>query len=314
MKIIFMGTPDFAEPAFRMLIESRHEVVAVYTQKPKEAGRGLKVIKSRIHELAEMFHVEVHTPTSLKADEEIEKFREIQADVAVVAAYGLLLPEEVLLHPKKGCINIHPSLLPRWRGAAPLQRTLMEGDKKTGVCIMKMDEGLDSGDVIVKKEFEVPETADAQWLHDKCANLGGELLIQALEQIEEDTVKYKKQSDKGLTYAKKITKDDEKLDFNNTCAAINNKIRALSPYPGANFNLEGVKYKIYQAEFVRSEPNSIALDDLKETGTILNDKFHIKCADGYIAPKIIQKEGKARMPIEEFLKGNKVWVDSKISN
>lgn len=306
MRIIFMGTPDFGESAFMKLMESRHQVIAVYTQKPKQAGRGMKVIKSRIHELAEKFHIDVFTPDNFKSEKDIDAFTNLHADVAVVAAYGLLLPLEILQGTRKGCINIHPSLLPRWRGAAPLQRSLMAGDKVNGVCIMKMNEGLDSGDVILKEEFDVPADADAEWLHNKCANLGAELLLQTLDLMNEGKEKYTPQQEKGLVYAKKINKDDEKLDFNKNGDEIINQIRALSPYPGANFNLEGLKYKIFKAEFQPSEANSIALDDLKEPGTILNEKLHIKCKNGFIVPKIVQKEGKSRMDIESFLKGNKI--------
>ncbi len=298
MKIIFMGTPDFAVPALKKLIASRHDVVAVYTQKPKAAGRGLKIIKSYVHEVADMFHLDVYTPDSLKNDDEIDKFHALKADVAVVAAYGMLLPEEILESPKHGCINIHPSLLPRWRGAAPLQRAIMSGDKNSGVCIMKMDKGLDTGDVILAEEFEIPATEDCGWLHDKCAEIGAELILKAIEQIETGKAKYKKQGEIGVTYAKKITKDDEKIDFSRAGHEIVNKIRALSPYPGANFVLDNVKYKIFAAEFIAVEEIS--------AGKILNDKFHIGCSDGFIIPKVIQREGKQRMNIDDFLKGNKV--------
>ncbi len=303
MKIIFMGTPEFAAPALNKLIDSSHEVIAVYTQKPKAAGRGMDIKRSVIHDIAEKNNIKVFTPESLKSDEEKNIFKNLNADIAVVAAYGMLLPKEILTGTKLGCINIHPSLLPRWRGAAPLQRTIMEGDEHTAICIMKMDEGLDTGDVILKHEFDIPADKNCGWLHDEGARLGAELTLKAITLIETGKAEYKKQSDDGVTYAKKITKDDEKIDFSGTGKEILNKIRGLSPYPGANFVLDGVKYKIFDAEFITA-PNT-------GVGKIINDKFHISCNDAIIAPKIIQKEGKPRMAISEFLKGNKAPVGTK---
>ncbi len=302
MKVIFMGTPDFAVPTLKKLIESEHEIVGVFTQKPKAAARGLKIIKSAVHELAEKHHLDVFTPESLKIPIEQEKFKNLQADIAVVVAYGMLLPKEILEAPKHGCINLHPSLLPRWRGAAPLQRTIMTGDRHTAVCVMKMDEGLDTGDVILKEEFDIPPTADLGWLHDKCAELGAELVLKTLYTIENLKPKYTKQSEHGVVYAKKITKQDELINFHDSGEDIINKIRALSPYPGAYFILDGVKYKLFEAEFATTSALMSELD----SGVIINNEFHIDCSDGVIIPKIIQKEGKARMKIEDFLRGNKI--------
>ena len=305
MKIIFMGTPEFAVPTLKALLSSRHQVVAVYTQKPKAAGRGMDFRKSKIHELAETYRIDVFTPDSLKSDEEKENFKKIKADIAVVAAYGMLLPKEILEGAHYGCINIHPSLLPRWRGAAPLQRTIMEGDKRSAVCIMKMDEGLDTGDIILKEEFDIPERANTGWLHDKCADLGATLTLKALDLINEGKAEYKKQSEDGIVYAKKLTKADEVIDFNDTGKEILSKIMGLAPYPGAYFVLNNVKYKVHEADFAPSSGSVV--------GIVLNNQFHIGCADGVIIPKIIQKEGKKMMFIAEFLKGNKIEVGKHIN-
>jgi methionyl-tRNA formyltransferase len=304
MKIIFMGTPEFSAPTLNKLLASKHKVIAVYTQKPKAAGRGMELKKSKIHEIAEKKKIPVFTPDSLKSAEEKNNFNALKADIAVVAAYGMLLPKEILNGTRFGCINIHPSLLPRWRGAAPLQRTIMEGDEHTAVCIMKMDEGLDTGDVILKHEFDIPETANCGWLHDQCSEIGAELIIKAIAQIESDEATFTKQTEKSATYAKKITKDDEKIDFTKKGKIVLDKIRALSPYPGAFFLLEGVKYKVFDALF--SPAKNI------KAGTVLNEKFHIACADGIIIPKTIQKEGKPKMDIGEFLNGNKVGVGKMV--
>lgn len=302
-----MGTPDFAVPALNRLIKSNHEIIAVYTQKPKAAGRGMEVKKSKVHEVAEANNIKVYTPDSLKSDEEKNNFKNLNADIAVVAAYGMLLPKEILQGTKHGCINIHPSLLPRWRGAAPLQRTIMAGDNHTAVCIMQMNEGLDTGDIILKEEFDIPDSTNVGWLHDKCAEIGAELTLKAIEQISTGTAKYIKQSEQGVTYAKKITKEDEKIDFNKNGNEILNQIRGLSPYMGANFILNNKKHKIFEAEFILFKNTS------DELGKILNDQFHISCKDGCIVPKTIQKEGSKKMSIEEFLRGNKTPVGTIIS-
>jgi len=298
MKIIFMGTPDFAVPALKALTESQHEIVAVYTQKPKAAGRGLQIKESAIHKIARIFHVDVFTPDSLKSDEEIERFRAIKADIAVVVAYGMILPEDILHSKRYGCINIHPSRLPRWRGAAPLQRTLMSGDDVSAVCIMKMDEGLDTGTIITGKEFNIPPQANAEWLHNHCAELGAELLLEALDLIATHQAQYKPQDELGVSYAKKITKQDAAIDNNAKGTDIINQIRGLSPFMGAGFTHDGTGYKLFEAEFIEAEKFATMTDEAKKG-------FYIKCADGVIAPKIIQKEGKTRMDINEFLKGNK---------
>ncbi|MDX1950414.1 MAG: methionyl-tRNA formyltransferase [Rickettsiales bacterium] len=306
MKIIFMGSPDFAIPALEKIYNSNnHQIIAVYTQPPKPAARGLEVHKSKIHKKAEEFQIPVFTPKTLKDENEQKIFASQNADCAVVAAYGLLLPKPILDAPKWGCINIHPSKLPRWRGAAPIQRAIMAGDSETSVCIMKMAEGLDSGDILQEKIIEVPSIANAGYMHNLLADKGADLLIEVLDNIELYNKNARIQSDEGLVYAKKILANEEILDFSKPCIEIYNQIRGLSPYPAAYFIHNSVKYKVFESDFQLFESN-----EQKEKSAdffIQNNILKIKCADGFIIPKIIQKEGKKKMPIQDFLKGNKIF-------
>ena len=296
-----MGTPDFACPTLSKLLDSEHEIVAVYTQAPKQANRGMKIFKSKIHQLAEENNLNIEIPTSLRNPEEQDKFKKYNADIAVVAAYGMLLPPEILVGTKYGCINIHPSDLPRWRGAAPLQRTIMAGDTKTKICIMQMDEGLDTGDIILSEDLNIDEVMNVGQLHDITAEIGARMTIEALSSIEQENVSLEKQNIKGVTYANKINKNDEKIDFNQDVKFIFNQIRGLSPYPGAYFNLEGKKYKIFEATYTEEKHN-------QSNGKIIGNDFSIACNKGIIHPTVIQKEGKKKTPITDFLRGNKVII------
>ncbi len=287
MRIIFMGTPDFAMPTLEALIASNHEIVAVYSQPPRPAGRGLRQTPSPVQLLAEKNGIPVFTPTSLKSSEEQEKFRNIHADVAVVVAYGLLLPQAILEGTKHGCINIHPSALPRWRGAAPLQRTIMAGDKTTEICIMQMDAGLDTGDVILRKTYDIAEGTTAGALHDSLAKEAPEMLLQALAQLEKGNANSVQQSDLGLTYAQKISKEEARLDFNQPAEVVLQKILGLSPFPGAWFEYKGERIKIYNASI--SEKN----------------EFPLACKTGTIYPTELQRAGGKRLPVTEFLAGFK---------
>lgn len=302
MKIIFMGTPQFACPALQKVISNGdHEIVAVYTQKPKQANRGMKIIKSAIHQLADNNNLHVETPTTLKNEEEQQKFQNFNADLAIVAAYGMLLPQEILDGTKHGCINIHPSKLPRWRGAAPLQRTLISGDKETEICIMQMDKGLDTGDVLISENLPLNEDVTLGELHDKCAEIGAKLTIETIDAIQNNSLIATPQSDEGVTYANKLTKNDELINFENDKEIIHNQIRAISPYPGAYFKLSGKKYKIFRSKYRDFQNN----EEQKPAGTIINDRFEIACNNGVISVLEIQKEGKKRVNIKDFLNGNK---------
>jgi len=290
-----MGTPHFALPALEKLLASDHEIIAVYTAPPKPAGRGHDIKKSPVHELAEQNNIPVFTPASLK-QEELPP-----SDVAVVAAYGLLLPEHILNAPKYGCINIHPSMLPRWRGAAPIQRTIMAGDKTSAVCIMQMDKGLDSGAVLMQGDFEIAPDMTSGQLHDFCAKLGAEMLMGAITAL--GSITPATQAEGGVTYAKKITKADELINWEQPAEIIECQIRGLNPFPGAYFMHEGKKIKIFAANV---EPAS------GTAGTVMDDKLLIACGQSALRITKLQKEGKKPMTAAEFLNGSSIPKGTKI--
>ena len=295
MKVVFMGTPDFAVPALKA-IAVEHEVVCVYTQPPREAGRGNKILKTPVNLAAEELDLPVKTPVSLKKPEAQDELRSLNADIAVVAAYGLILPKAVLDIFPKGVVNIHASLLPRWRGAAPIQRAIEAGDKKSGVTIMRVDEGLDTGDMLLKGEVEIDENTTGEILHDKLAEIGKTLILQALRNI--DSLKPEKQDDSLACYAKKLEKSEAKLDFNRPADELERKIRAFNPYPGAYFEYNGERFKVFAAEVLNDnagmEPGSLVPND---SGLL------IECNPGMLFVTEIQRQGKRAMPTEELLRG-----------
>lgn len=306
MKVIFMGTPHFAVPALKKLIESEHEVVAVYTKPPKEAGRGYQLQKSPIHELAELNNLKVYTPATFKLQENVDEFLAIDADIVVVAAYGLILRKVILEAKKHGCINIHPSKLPRWRGAAPIQHTILSGDKDTSVCIMQMDEGLDTGDIIAEKSFDIDFNMTAYQLHDKCAEIGGEMVLEVLESVQNGTIQPKMQSDVGVTYANKITKDDEKIDWSKSAFEINCKIRTLTPRPSAYFEYKGEKIKIIQADVIDKPSDASA-------GTVIDSEFTIATGNGFLRPTLLQREGRKMIYTDAFLRGFEIKIGDQLT-
>jgi methionyl-tRNA formyltransferase len=247
MKIIFMGTPDFAVPALQALIDSKeHELIAVYTQPPRPKGRGMQLQKSAVHELAQTYGIDVHCPKSLrKSTEEQARFASLGADVAVVAAYGLLLPKGVLDAPKYGCLNIHGSLLPRWRGASPIQHAIWKGDTASGLTIMQMDEGMDTGDMLLKAEVPITKDTTAQSLFDDLSHMGGELILKALEEIE--TLTPEKQDESQATYAPLLKKTDGDIDLAAPITEIDCQIRGLNPWPGTFLQGKKGRVKILKA-------------------------------------------------------------------
>lgn len=295
MRLIFMGTPAFAVPTLQALLDSSHDVVAVYTQPPRPAHRGQKETPSPVHTLASGHGVPVHIPASLKSAEEQAVFANHQADCAVVAAYGMLLPVPILEAPRLGCINVHPSKLPRWRGAAPIQRTIMAGDAETAVCIMQMAEGLDTGDIFLQKEYAVPSGITSGELHDLLAREAGPLVLRTLEGLAAGTITPRPQSAEGVTYAKKITKEEALIDWSKPVDDILHLIHGLNPAPGAYFMLQGERIKLWKAQ------KSCTRDAV--LGSLHLNPFSITCMDGSILPTLLQREGKKAMPVEEFLKG-----------
>jgi methionyl-tRNA formyltransferase len=301
MKIVFMGTPEFAVPALTKLIESEHEIVAVYTKQPKEAGRGYKLTKSPIHELAEKHMIEVLTPKTLKDEDTQETLRSFNADIIVVVAYGLILPKEVFEAFKHGCINIHPSLLPRWRGADPIRNTILAGDEQTGVTIIKIGEGVDNGDIL--RQVAIPLAHDTKYevLHDILAVMGTELLLKVLSEIKNGITKVFKQDDDKATYTKKLESIDGKIIWTKSSEEIYKQIMALSSDPGVYFEYKGKKIKVFSAN-LRKEETECGLEKCTP-GTVLSNSLCILCGKGIICLKMLQRPGKKAMDVNSFLRG-----------
>jgi len=300
MKIIFMGTPEFACPTLENLINNKEfEIVAIYTREPTYANRGQKITKSPIHELALKNNLKVITPKTLKNLEIQQEFNNFNADLAIVVAYGLILPKEILNAPKFGCINLHPSLLPKWRGASPIQRPIINGDKETGVCIIQMDEGLDSGDILNQQNIEITQEDDLGTLSKKLSEIGSNLITKTIKEIKDSTVKKRPQNHSLATYASKIDKSECKLNFNDSTINIHNKIRGLSGSLSAFFEYDGEKIKIYKSKIISQDAKT------HKVGEIIDDNFTIQCQSGHIRPLIIHRQNKKAMELKEFLLGFK---------
>ncbi len=305
MRIAFMGTPDFALPTFQALIDAGHEIVAVYTQPPRPAGRGKKLQKSPVHLLAEEKGFPVYTPASMKAEEEIKTFAALDLDIAVVIAYGQILPQAVLDAPRFGCVNVHASLLPRWRGAAPIQRAVMAGDAKTGVCIMQMEAGLDTGPVLMCAETEITEVDTASSMHDRLAEMGGEMIIRALEGIEVGALTAEPQPEEGVTYARKIEKTEAKIDWAVPAADVAAKVRGLAPFPGAWTEVAGERLKLLAGHLEEGATGT--------AGQVLDDELLIACGAGAYRIDRAQRAGKAAMDRADLLRGFQVPVGTSFS-
>jgi methionyl-tRNA formyltransferase len=296
MKLVFMGTPEFAVPALKALVNSEHEVVCVYTQPPRPAGRGHKEQLTPIHALAVEHNIPIRTPKTLRDATAQEEFKALNADAAIVAAYGLILPKPILGAYKYGCINIHPSLLPRWRGAAPIQRTIMNGDTETAICIMQMDEGLDTGDVLLLEHMHLDDQITAGELHDIAAEKGAELLLITLSKLVKGEITPQKQAFEGVTYASKIAKEEGLINFELSAREINNQIRGLNPWPGCYFQYNGENIKVLKASFSMDGHSCMP-------GTVIDDNLTIACGLGYIKPLRVQRPGKTAMDTEVMLRG-----------
>ena len=301
MRLIFMGTPEFSNPALQALADAGHEIACVYSQPPRPKGRGLEVQKQPVHVVAESLGIEVRTPLSLKLTEEQQRFVELNADAAVVVAYGLLLPKPILDAPKFGCFNIHASLLPRWRGAAPIQRAIMAGDAQSGVSIMRMEEGLDTGPVIKMQAVPITPDTTAASLHDELAVLGAKLIVEALQN---PSVHGTPQPVDGVTYAKKIDKSEAHINFAQPAEHVRDHIHGLSPFPGAWCMLNSARVKLLNVE-VR-EGNAVV-------GTVIDNACTIACDTGAIRATRLQREGKGPMDAEVFLRGFPVPAGTKAS-
>jgi methionyl-tRNA formyltransferase len=290
-----MGTPEFALPALDAVVNAGHQILAVYTAPPRPAGRGQKEMPSAVHQRALEYGLHVETPASLKDAQAQERFRSYNADAAVVAAYGLLLPKAILEAPRLGCINIHPSLLPRWRGAAPIQRTVMAGDRETGVVIMQMNAGLDTGDMLLNSHCEIKDGTTAGELHDTLARMSAPLLLRVLDGLAAGTIIPVKQPEEGAIYAQKITRDDCRIDWSKSASSIRQQILGLSPQPGAAFVHKGQPIKILKADIEPASPAS--------AGTVLDGQLAIRCGEDSLRPLLVQRSGKKPMTAGDMLRG-----------
>lgn len=298
MRVVFMGTPDFSVPTLTEIVSAGHEVVAVYTRAPKPAGRGQAERRSPVHETAEAFGIPVFTPRSLKGETEQAQFAALGAEVAVVVAYGLLLPKAVLDAPEHGCLNLHGSLLPRWRGAAPIQRAIMAGDKETGIVVMKMDEGLDTGAMGPTEIIPITPDMTAGELHDQMKLVGADLMGRALAALERGSLDFTPQPERGETYATKIDKAEARIDFSKGAEEVHNLIRGLSPFPGAWFEMQ-LAGKPVRIKALRS---SLA-DGTGAPGALIGEDLTIACGTGALRLTQVQREGKGAMDAATFLRG-----------
>ncbi len=294
MRIIFMGTPEFAVPTLAALHDAAHEIVAVYTQPPRPAGRGKQPQPSAVQKEAEIRHLDVRCPVSLKDEAEQQAFAALEADVAVVAAYGLILPVPILEAPKRGCLNVHASLLPHWRGAAPIQRSILAGDPVTGVTIMQMEKGLDTGPVLATARTPV-ERKTAGELTAELAEIGAQLMVGTL--IDLPMLHPVPQDDKEATYAAKIDKREARIDFHRDAEFVERQVRAFAPAPGAFFEIGQERYRILAAEVIGREG---------APGTVLDDELTIACGHAAIRPTLIQRAGKPAMETRALLRGHSI--------
>ena len=301
MRVIFMGTPDFAVPVLKALVAAGHEVVAAYSQPPRPGGRrGKELTLSPVQREAEALGIMVRHPLSLKGAQEQEAFAALDADVAVVAAYGLILPQAVLDSPRHGCLNVHASLLPRWRGAAPIHRAILAGDAETGVSIMQMEAGLDTGPVRAEGRTPVAGKSGGE-LTAELAEMGARLMVEVLSNLPGHPARA--QSEDGLTYAKKINKAETRLDFSHSADVLERQVRAFAPTPGAWFELEGERYRVLAAEVVARTGAA---------ATTLDDALTIACGEGAIRPTLIQRAGRPVMAVTELLRGKAIAAGTQL--
>lgn len=304
-RVVYMGTPDFAVPALMALhSEPSIEVVAVYTQPPRPKGRGYHLMPSPVHQKADDLHIPVYHPETLRNEAAQQALRDLHPDLIVVAAYGLILPKAVLDIPPYGCFNIHGSLLPRWRGAAPIQRSILAGDKETGITIMKMDVGLDTGDMILKSATST-EAKTSDDLYQELALLGANLITKAVHQLLDGTIVYEKQPEDGVTYAQKLNKEEGLLDWRLPADVLERQIRAFTPWPGCWFLWNDQMIKVLKAEVVKG-------DSASRPGVVLDKDLTIACGKDTLRLLRVQRAGKPQMDVAEFQKGAKITVGTNV--
>lgn len=306
MRLVFMGTPDFSVSILAALIDAGHDVVCVYSQPPRKSGRGQKVNLTPVHAYAEKHGIEVRTPLSLKGEEEQAAFAALNADAAIVAAYGLILPKAVLDAPKYGCLNVHASILPRWRGAAPIQRAIEAGDDVSGVTLMQMDEGLDTGDMLLIQPVAITGQTTGESLHDELAFEGARLTLEALRAVDGGYAKPTPQPEDGVTYAKKLEKAESEIDWTLSAQELDRKIRAFTPWPGTWFALGKERIKIHQADLL-TDTQGVAGTRLDQEGLV------IACGKGALKINKLQRSGKAATDAESFLRGFDIPMGEKLA-
>ena len=304
MRLIFMGSPAFSVPVLEALVAAGHEIVAVYTQPPRPAGRGKKQRPCPVHARALALTLDVRHPASLKEAEEQAAFSELRADAAGVVAYGLLLPQELLDAPAHGCLNIHASLLPRWRGAAPIHRAIMAGDRETGICIMQMEAGLDTGPVLYQETISIAPDETTAALHERLSDLGARSIVQSLKDLSQ--LQARPQSSVGICYAQKIDKSEAQIDWSLPAEILDRQIRGLSPFPGAWAMLRGERVKFLGSALISCE------QPLASAGTVLDDDLGIACGSGALRITRLQRAGKSAQSSAEFLRGTPVIAGEQL--
>ena len=292
MRIIFMGTPEFSVPVLEALVEAGHDIPCVYCQPPRPAGRGKKDRPSPVQARAEALGLPVRHPVSLKSPEAQAEFAALEADIAVVVAYGLILPQAILDAPERGCLNIHASLLPRWRGAAPIHRAIMAGDAETGVCIMQMEAGLDTGPVLLREATPIGAEETTARLHDRLSAMGASLIVEALAKL--DDLLAEPQPEEGVTYASKIDKAEARIDWDAPAIEVDRKIRGLSPFPGAWFEMDGSRIKVLASRLAEGQG---------APGTVLDAPLRVVCADSAVELLRLQRAGKGAQDADQFVNG-----------
>jgi methionyl-tRNA formyltransferase len=308
LRLVFMGTPDFAVPTLAAIVGRGHDVPAVYTRAPQPAGRGMELRPSPVEREARGFGLAVLTPKTLRTAEAQEEFRSHRADAAVVVAYGLILPKPVLDAPRLGCFNLHASALPRWRGAAPINRAVMAGDAGTGVVVMRMEEGLDTGPMAMTARVAIGPDMTAGELHDELARVGANLMVYALDMLEHGALRPIPQPAEGVTYAAKIDKNETRIDWTKPWKAVHDHCRGLSPFPGAWFELQGAAKETVRIKVLRTTRG----DGAGPPGTVLDDRLTIACGDGAVRILDLQRAGRQPMKAEEFLRGTPLAAGTRV--
>lgn len=308
LRIVFLGTPDFSVPTLTEIVGAGHEVAAVYTRAPTAAGRGMAERKSPVHETADRFGIPVHTPRSLRPPEEQTRFAALDADAAVVIAYGLILPQPILDAPRLGAWNVHASLLPRWRGAAPIHRAVMAGDAETGVMVMRMEAGLDTGPVAMAERVAIGRDETTGELHDRLSRLGADLMLRALGALERGGLSTVAQAEEGVTYAHKIDKAETRVDWSRPAAEVHNHIRGLSPFPGAWTEMP-VAGRPERVKLLRSE----LAEGQGEPGTLLGDGVTVAAGDGAVRLTLLQRAGGKPLAAADFLRGASLPTGTRLT-